>query len=66
MEEKKSLFTKIKEKFTKKKIIILVAVIVVAALAVPRILPMVMMKTQGGSNNHFQNVGTRTTVLRKQ
>ena len=66
MEEKKSLFTKIKEKFTKKKIIILVAVLVVAALAVPRILPMVMMKTQGVSNNPFQNVGTRTTVLRKQ
>ena len=66
MEEKKSLFTKIKEKFTKKKVIILIAVLAVAALAVPRILPMVMIKTQGGSNNPFQNVGTRTTVLRKQ
>ena len=66
MEEKKSLFARIKEKFTKKKIIALVAIVVVAALAVPRILPMVMMKTQGVSNNPFQNVGTRTTILRKQ
>ena len=66
MEEKKSLFTRIKEKFTKKKIIALVAIVVVVALAVPRVLPMVMMKTQGVSNNPFQNVGTRTTILRKQ
>ena len=65
MEEKKSLFTKIKEKFTKKTIIILVAVIAVVALVVPRVLPLVMMKNQSVSNP-FQNVGTRTTVLRKQ
>ena len=62
MEEKKSLFTKIKEKFTKKKVIVLIAVLAVAALAVPRILPMVMMKTQGVSNNPFQNVGTRKAL----
>ncbi len=65
MEEKKSLFTKIKEKFTKKKIIALVAILVVAALVIPRILPFVMMKSQGGTNP-FQNVGTRTTTLTKQ
>ena len=65
MEEKKSLFTKIKEKFTKKKIIALIAILVIAALAIPLILPFVMMKTQS-SKKPFQNVGTRTTILKKQ
>ena len=36
--------------------------VAVAALAVPRILPIVMIKTQGVSNNPFQNVGTRKAL----
>lgn len=66
MEEKKSLFTRITEKFTKKKIIALVAVLVVGAIVVPRIRTFVMMDKMQSAANPFQNVGTRTTTLRKQ
>ncbi len=65
MEENKSLFNRIKNKFTKKTAIALVAIVVVGALVVPRILSFVMMRGQGGANP-FENVGTRTTTLTKQ